>query len=435
MAPSAEWQTVRLNTLLSVRWIAIVGQAVALLFVHFGLGYSLPLAPTMAMVAASAGFNIALMALYARPRRLLDREATLHLAFDIAQLAGLLYFTGGLENPFALLVIVPVTISATNLSGRSTIRLVVFAMLAISALAVFREPLPGFGRNVLAPMHLVGVWAALMLGIPFTALYSWRVAREARRRSEALTATQMALAREQKLSALGGLAAAAAHELGTPLGTISVIAKEMARTHGKDPALAEDVALLQSQALRCREILASLSQQPEASHQGIFGRVPLTSFIDEVAAPFEHMDDSITITRAVTGSRGEEPHLPRRPEILHSLGNFIENAIDFAKSRVDLNMAWDDRSVTLNIEDDGPGFAPDVLVQLGEPYVTRRVLSQEDRHHGGLGLGVFIAKTLLERTGATVYFSNRPKGGAAIAISWVRARLNDDDDQLLGRWP
>lgn len=420
-----DWQTVRLATLLSVRWIAVAGQLAALLVVQFGFHLQVHVVPVLLIVGASASFNLLLMMVYTRQRRLSEREAALHLAFDLVQLSALLYFTGGLENPFSLLIVVPVTISATNLAGRSTAFLVILALIAISLLWRLHEPLPGYVRlDNVVPLHLAGIWAALMLGIPFTAIYAWRVAHEARKRAQALAATQLALAREQKLSALGGLAAAAAHELGTPLGTISVIAKELARLLKDDPDVAEDLALLQSQTVRCREILASLSQQPEASHGGVFSSVPFSALIDEVAAPFEHMDPSITLTKTGAGDKTSEPRLPRQPEILHSLGNFIENAVDFAHTAVNLRMDWDGDTVLLAIEDDGPGFPPDVLAQLGEPYITKRqVVTQPSRHHDGLGLGVFIAKTLLERTGAQVTFANRPMGGARIAISWSRAKL------------
>jgi two-component system sensor histidine kinase RegB len=426
---TADWQTVRLDTLLSVRWIAIGGQLAALLLVDRGFKLELPLAPALAIVAASAIFNIILLALYSRPRRLADREAALHLAFDVLQLSGLLYFTGGLENPFSLLIIVPVTISATNLAGRSTVMLVLLAMAAITVLWHVHQPLPGFVRlDMIAPLHLAGIWAALMLGIPFTALYAWRVAHEARKRAAALAATQLALAREQKLSALGGLAAAAAHELGTPLGTISVVAKELARGFKGNPELADDLQILQEQAVRCREILESLSQAPEMTHDGLFATAPFSALVDEALAPFEHMDPGVTITRLPPGGAGPAPRLPRQPEILHSLGNFIENAVDFARASVELRLDWTRDTITLIISDDGPGFPPDVLAQLGEPYVTRRVAlgPVTERHHDGLGLGVFIAKTLLERTGAQLAFSNRPGGGARIVISWSRAKLDED---------
>jgi len=413
--------------------MAILGQAAALLFVHFGLGFAVPLGPTLGLVAASALFNGVLMIAYPRPRRLADREATLHLAFDILQLTGLLYFTGGLENPFSLLIIVPVTICATNLSGRSTISLVMLALAAISFLALFHQPLPGYNRIAsMNALYLTGIWAALMLGIPFTAIYGWRVADEARRRSEALAATQLALSREQKLSALGGLAAAAAHELGTPLGTISVVAKELKRAFPEDSPYADDLALLQSQVVRCRDILANLSQQPEASEQGHFKRLPLTVLLDEAAAPFRDMDDSVSVEMQVAETNSEEPLIPRQPEIIHALGNFIENAVDFAESTVILSAEWDDTDVRLFIEDDGPGFPPHVLNELGEPYVTSRLGGQAaaERHHDGLGLGIFIAKTLLERTGAALIFANRPEGGARIAISWPRIKLMGEEETI-----
>lgn len=407
---------VRLQTLVAIRWIAVIGQTLTLLLVHYGLDFRLPLGATLSVVGVSAALNVALFLLYPSSTRLSDGGAALYLAFDIVQLAGLLYLTGGLENPFALLVLVPVTISATILRQISTILLGGLAFLCITLLAFWHLPLPWPEPGFALPLfYLFAVWAALILGMGLVAIYASQVAAEARRMSDALAATQMALAREQQLSALGGLAAAAAHELGTPLGTIAVAAKELSREVPPGSPLAEDVALIAGQAARCRDILARLSRRPEDEEGGeAFSFLPIAGLVE--AAATTHRDAGVRVETVLVGS-GPQPVVARSSEIIHGLGNLIENAVDFARQRVELRIGWDEREVRVEILDDGPGINIDVLSALGDPYVTTR---PDD---GGMGLGVFIAKTLLEHTGARVRFGNRPGGGAAVTATWPRRLL------------
>ncbi|MFZ5610496.1 MAG: ActS/PrrB/RegB family redox-sensitive histidine kinase [Pseudomonadota bacterium] len=416
---------VRLKTLVNLRWVAVTGQTLALLFVRFYLGYPFAELPAAAAaVAALAATNLYLQLSHPAERQLTGREASLQLAFDLLQLTLLLFLTGGLTNPFALLILVPVTISATILSGRSTVSLLVLAGLCLAFLARFHLPLPwGAEPLQLAPTYLVGVGVALVIAMGFVAAYAWRVSAEGRRRSQALVATQEALAREQKLSALGSLAAAAAHELGTPLGTITLISKELLREHGNDPVLAEDLRLLESQSQRCREILANLSRRAE-SEDAHFKRAPIEAVLREVAKPHEDSGLLIVVTaRPAATTDGAQPVIARRPEILHSLGNFIENASRFAHSRVDLDLEWDASRVRLVISDDGPGFDADILNALGEPYLPSRAGVRGAG--GGMGLGVFIAATLLERTGATILYHNGPEGGAVVDIAWPRSAIEE----------
>lgn len=422
---------VRLRTLVLIRWVAVAGQTGALLFVHYGLGFPLPVVPTLALVAASALLNIAVSWRWSASTRLSDRGAAGYLAYDILQLAALLSLTGGLHNPFSLLFLAPVTISATILSLRSTLWLGLLALACMSLLTFLHLPLPWpGGEHPLSHLYIAGIWVALVIGMVFLAAYSWRVVAEARRMSDALAATQMALAREQRLSALDALAAAAAHELGTPLGTIAVVAKELRRELSADSPLAEDVALLSSQAARCREILARLSRRPEDESDRTFGIVPLEALVASAAAP--HRREGIALEIVTKGDptaaqgRGRQPMVPRRPEIVHGLGSVIENAVDFARSSVRLEVAWDARDIRVEVLDDGPGMATDILGALGEPYVTNRPET------GSMGLGVFIAKTLLERTGADLRFANRPGGGAKVAVTWPRDILETSEETAQG---
>lgn len=416
---------VRLATLVFLRWLGIAGQLLAVFVVYFGLRYPLPLVYCLLVIGVSALLNAAVSLRYPSIKRLSARETAAYLAFDIVQLSALLALTGGLQNPFALLIIAPVVISATTLPPRSTIILTVLAFAAVTLLAFYHWPLPWFGN---APLRLpvtyvVGIWCALVLGIGFTSVYAWRIATEAKRMSDALAATQAVLAREQRMSAVGGLAAAAAHELGTPLATIALVAKELRRALPLKGPLAEDVTLLGSQVERCREILRRLSIRPEDSEGGL-ADAPVGAVLEEAVAP--HRGFGVAVELSLPANQNQQPLVRRSPELLHGLGNLIENAVDFAKSRVQVEARWDERSITVSVTDDGPGFAPEVLDRLGEPYVTTRGAAADTPTGDldmpqGMGLGFFIAKTLLERIGATISVANLGgAGGATVQVSWPR---------------
>jgi len=405
---------VRLRTLVLIRWVAVAGQGIAILVVHVGLGFPLPLTPAFLAVLVSALLNVALSARYPPAKRLSDRESALSFAYDILQLALLMFLTGGLGNPFSLLMLVPVTISATILSLGSTFWLAGLALVCLSALALFHLPLPWKGNGLtLDPTYVLGLWSALSLGMVFLSAYAWRVAQESRRMMDALAETQMALAREQRLSALGSLAAAAAHELGTPLSTIAVVAKEIGRELPRDSSLSDDIELLSSQATRCREILKRLSAAPGEGGETPFDQLPLGALVEAAAAP--HRRGEVAIEIAVP--EGVQPVVARRPELIQGLLNLIENAVDFARRQVRLVVKWDETQISIEVVDDGPGFPPGIFGLLGEPYVSSR------RDSEGMGLGVFIARTLLERTGADLTFSNLRDGGARVALKWPRAAL------------
>lgn len=409
----------RLRTLISIRWAAVLGQSAAVVLVHYGLGYSLPLFHCAAAVGASALLNVLLTVRGSLGRHLPDYHAVLYLAYDVLQLTALLYLTGGLNNPFALLILAPVIVSATALSRPATIGLGGLAVAAITILAFFYEPLPWPAPGFALPeYYMLGVWQALVIGILFIAAWVGSVSEEARTMSDALVATQVALSRAQRLSELGALAAAAAHELGSPLATIAVVAKEMRREVPKDGPLAEDVALLIEQSDRCREILAQLSRRPDQQQGFEPGRfMPLAQFLDFVAEPYRTEGKPIVIHAAAADENaGPEPEIERVPEVIHALGTVIQNATQFARSTVRIEAHWGAAEIGIDITDDGPGFPPLLLDRLGEPYVSSR------KDQGGhMGLGLFIAQTLLGRYGARLAFGNRREGGARVTMNWDRA--------------
>ena len=418
ITPSEPSSPISLRTLILIRWVAIAGQASTILIVHYGLGFSLPVVPALAVVASSALLNLVLIVLRYWAARLGERDAALYLGYDTLQLAVLLFLTGGLQNPFAILILAPVTVAATILSRQAVIALSALAIAAISALALWHMPLPWRAEPLLFPPELVlGIWIALVLATLFIGGYTWSVAQGARRLRDAMAATQLALAREQRVSAVGALAAAAAHELGSPLGTIAVVAKELVRELPEGSPYAEDAALLLSQSERCRKILAELAHHSEEDGGSPYTQLPISALVETATLP--HRDQGVRLILATAGEpAGEEPSVRRSPEIMHGLNNLIQNAVQFAAREVNITTFWDAATVTVEIGDDGPGFPLHFLGRLGEPYLSTRAGVTDH-----MGLGIFIAQSLLERSGARLAFDNLTDGGAHVAISWNRANL------------
>lgn len=416
-------RNVRLDTLVRLRWLAIIGQTTAVLAVYYGLEFELPIYACLGAIVLAAWLNVALRLRFHMTQRLEPDRAAWLLAFDIAELAVLLFLTGGLQNPFAFMFLGPVLLSATALPPRFTLLLGGFAVACATILVFVHYPLPWDSDDPLQlpPIYMMGVWLCILLAIGFIGVYAWQITEESRQLSDALAATELVLTREQHLSQLDGLAAAAAHELGTPLSTISVIAKELERAIAPNAPHGDDVRLLREQATRCRDILAKLTELSAGGEP--FDRMPLTTLIEEVVAP--HRNFGVTIDVIAPSDRSAEPVSARNPAILYGLGNLLENAVDFARERVAVDVQWSEDSVAVMISDDGPGFAPEILGRIGEPYVTNRRHHQNDtgEESAGLGLGFFIAKTLLERTGATLSFENRPQPqcGAIVRLSWTRS--------------
>ncbi len=419
---------VRVRTLLSLRWVGVVGQGVGLGGVVLWLDNPLALAVWLALIFASVVVNLFLSFTRRSGSWLSEFEAALHLGYDIVQLSALLFLTGGLQNPFAILMLAPVTVSATILSSTFTIVLSALTCVAFSVLALMYQPLPWEAAGFTLPTrYLIGLWTALIVATGFIAAYVGRVSTEAHRMASALATTQWSLAREQRLSALGGLAAAVAHRLGSPLGTIAVVARELDRDLPPDSPLKEDVDLLLSESARCRDILAELAFDPDTDGGAPFESPPLGALIDELVEGLHNPDVDVVIRReALDGST--EPLVLRRPEIMHGVENFLVNAAQFARSTVVVTLAWSERQVSVVVEDDGPGFPPQVRARFGEPYISTRAGQQSH-----MGLGMFIATTLLSRTRARVVIANRqdsgepgaapPQTGARVAIRWRRADI------------
>jgi two-component system sensor histidine kinase RegB len=437
LSPSARGR-VRLRTLDNLRWMAVGGQSAALFIVYFGLEYPLPLFGCAVAIATSAALNIGLAIRYPATHRLTNREATAYLAYDVMQLAALLYLTGGIQNPFALMFLAPVVIGAATLNLGNTFFLAFLAFAAISFIALVHKPLPWAPTEalILPPLYQAGIWASLVIGIGFTSIYAWRIASEAARMSAGLAATQLALAREHRMASIGALATAAAHELGTPLGTIAVVSRELERALPSNSPEAEDVRLLRAEAERCRGILTRLAR-PEESVIGAMQRLPFGALLDDIAQEYRDDDISIAVDVAPPPDQIPEPQVWRAPALLHGLGNLIANAADFAQSLVRVRAGWDGTELRVSVEDDGPGFAPDIMERIGEPYVTSRPgsyapdetelePSSDFSSQEGMGLGFFIAKTLIEQTRGTVKATNLDGGGARVVARWPRGAIDGE---------
>lgn len=411
----------RVRTLVRLRWVVIAGEVGLLALMAFALGFQAPYFACALVVAVGALINV-VTAVISPPQRVMgDREAVAQLSLDIVQMSALLALIGGTANPFILILIAPPTLAAATLPLRPVWMLGVMASAASMLLAIVALPYPSPEPMLSLQFRLVA-GVANVAGIALVASYVRQSVEEAARMALALDVTQKVLAREQRLSALGALAAAAAHELGTPLATISIVAKEMAR-EAVTPQVKEDAELLTSQAERCREILRRLSATPETASDEVHERLSLRQLVQEVIEPHANASKEVRVEAIVTGAKDvKTPDIRRLPEITHAFTTFVENAVDFAKSEILVSARFDAEHISIEVRDDGPGFAPEILAKLGEPYVTSRPGAEGSRTgHIGMGLGFFISKTLLERTGAVVTFHNAKPRGAVVAARWPRS--------------
>lgn len=429
---------IRMRTMIVLRWIAIIGQLTAIEVAQRLYNLQLELGLCYLTVGISVVANLLAMFLYPENKRLSEAENLLMFLFDILQLSFLLYLTGGLHNPFALLILGPVTLSAATLSTRSTLFLAAVAVAMVSVLAEYHLLLrteQGFILRM-PDIFVFGSWAAIIIGLLFLSISAHRVTSEMNSMSDALQATHMALAREQKLTDLGGVVAAAAHELGTPLATIKLTSSELIEDLENHPELREDAELIRDQADRCRDILQSMGRAgKEDTHlrQG-----PLSAVLREAAEPHMNRGKQVTfLAMALDDDSERQPTIFRQPALVHGLRNLIQNAVDFADSRVWIEAQWSSDHIILRILDDGPGFPVSVLGRIGDPFVRRRRPDRDASRrpeYKGMGLGLFIAKTLLERTGAELSFANgtdpflqeserAEKSGAVVEVVWERAAI------------
>lgn len=436
---------VRLRTLVALRWFAIIGQAGAIIVATQYYGLQIQVGYTALVITAAVAANLISIYFFPENKRLSEMQATLWLVFDLVQLSLLLFLTGGLNNPFAMLLLAPVTIAATVLHLGNTIFLGLTAISLTTVINNFYLPIVDANGMILdlPAIFQFGFWVALLIGLVFLALYARQVTTEMHAMGEALVATQLALAREQKLTDLGGVVAAAAHELGTPLATIKLVSSELMEELAAYPELLEDAQLIKEQADRCRIILQSMGRA--GKDDLMLRQAPLETVVREAAEPHMNRGKSVRFFIApATGGPRQQPTILRRPEIIHGLRNLIQNAVDFARSEVTVELGWTRDTVDIRISDDGRGFPQSVLGRIGDPYVRRRRFSEDGAKrpgYEGMGLGLFIAKTLLERSGAQLRFTNSRRhghaswtgqatGGAVVDVTWDRGALGVSDEQV-----
>jgi len=403
------------KTLVNLRWIAIIGQLVAINFVFFFLQLDLPIIEAHIIIFIGFITNIFLQ-FNVRTNQLKDLDSSLFLVYDLLQLSGLLYLTGGIFNPFSLLIIVPTIVSSTFLSMGTTIILGTLTIALLFFLKEYHKVLPGLDAYSFdfPEYYLAGALVSIIIGLVFLSYFGIRFAGETKKRSEALDKLQQVMAKEYELDSLGGQAAAAAHSLGTPLATISVVAKELKKEIGDKSKHSKDLDLLISQAKRCSDILKQISKK-EISDDQFINLIKVEDLLEEIIISFEETSD-----KKITLFENEDKNkinIKRSPEIVYGLRNFIGNAIKFADKEVGIKLISDNQTLKLIINDDGPGFAEDIIKLIGEPYLKSK--SKKISSKAGLGLGIFLGKTLLERKKAQLTFFNiEDLKGAAIKISW-----------------
>ncbi|MFV0514568.1 MAG: sensor histidine kinase RegB [Jhaorihella sp.] len=430
---------IRLRTLIWLRWVAVIGQFAAITVAQRVYHLQLELGLCYFAIGVSVAANLAAIFVFPQNKRLSEFENFLTVMFDLLQLAFLLYLTGGLTNPFALLLLGPVVISANVMGLRATLLIGGAAMILVTVLAQYHLPLRTETGYVLRipEIFMFGNWAATIIAIVFLGAYSLRISSEMRSMSEALAATQMALSREQKLTDLGGVIAAAAHELGTPLATIKLTSAELIEELDDRPDLREDAALIRQQADRCRDILRDMGRAGKDDLH--LRQAPLSTVIHEAAEPHMNRGKTIHFEEGPAGDGGlQQPSVLRMPEVIHGLRNLIQNAVDFAHANVWVETIWTESLITVRILDDGRGYPPHLIGRIGDPFVRRR-RTESDRkerpEYEGMGLGLFIAKTLLERSGAGIRFANArdpahgvdaraEQRGAVVEVVWPRRAID-----------
>ena len=403
------------NTLTILRYIAIFGQFFAINIVYFYLGLTFPIELSYLIILIGLLTNFYLQ-FGIRINQLKDFYAAIFLSYDLIQLSLLLYLTGGIFNPFCLLLIIPAIVSSTFLSMGTTIVLGIITSLLLLLISFFHLPLPGEDMNLLhfPDFYKIGIMISIFIGLIFLSYFGIRFAGETKKRSEALNKLQEVISKEYELESLGGQAAAAAHSLGTPLATISVVAKEIKKEIGDENEISKDIDLLISQTKRCSEILKLISKK-QIEEDVFLSSIKFEDLLEEIVTSFK--ETSSKQIDLIIEHDTNKIAIQRTPEIIYGLRNFIGNAVKFSKSKVKINLQSDQNLIEIKINDDGPGIPEDIINKIGEPYIKSR--SQEVSSNSGLGLGTFLGKTLLERQNAKLSFKrNSDLGGALVIISW-----------------
>ena len=410
------------KALVLIRWIALFGQSAALFTVFFFFDFAPPFLSAFGIILVSVALNIWQAWRTRHVTQTSALELLLALSFDVIQLAGLLYLTGGLTNPFSILLLAPIAVSAALLGFRSTAVLVILVGVSATLLSRFHLPLPLLSDGfVLPPLYLTGLLAALMVSALFISFYVWWLADKSRRTSASLVATQLVLEREQQIENLGTLAAAAAHKLGSPLNTITLISHDLQdrlKQHPNSQTLSEDINLLIDEAERCRVILSELDRDVNTDRFADDVTMPVSQVLQTMLDP--KLTELSTLLELTTGAldASSEPLSKPLPDLKYTLETLLDNARDYAVSAIKLDIGWTATDIDISLSDDGPGFGPNILARIGQPGNSSR-----DGRDGHRGLGLFLAVTLVNSLGGQIDIYNEEVGGAAVHITIPRERL------------
>ena len=411
--------TLQKKTVVILRWIALIGQLFTIYIVHFFLDLNLPIILCSITIFCGGLTNIFIQFSF-KKNQLSNIESTILLFYDVIQLAVLIYLTGGVTNPFVIFLVVPAIVSSTLLNLTSTFFLSFITIIALLLLTFNCFPLPSQG-NIhfhVPDYYLYSIPTALIIVLVFLNYFGFRFGHEARKRSEALNRLESVLAKEQELDSIGHQAAAAAHSLGTPLSTITVIAKELKKEFSKNPKYADDIEIILTEVKRCGNILKKLSKR-EIVDDVYVSNIALEDLLFEIKNSFE--ESSKKNIELYLNKKNKKTPIKRSPELTYGIRNFVGNAVKFSKNKVSINLINEKDEIKIKIVDDGPGFPDDVFKIIGEPYIASK--SKKFKTKAGLGLGTFIGKTLLERKKANIEFTNTENGGATVEITWKPSDL------------
>ena len=409
------------STYITLRWIGIIGQLIAVNFVYFVLDFKFDFITSNLVILVSIISNFYLIFIY-KKTQLSDRSAFIFLVIDILQLAILLYLSGGIINPFVIFIIIPSVFSSSNLSFRTNTLLVLLTAFSIIFLTFYSTELPSpLGDQFhVSPYYYYSIPIALIIALVFLNYFAMTFGTQSRLRKEALTKMEEVMAKEHELLSLGGQAAAAAHSLGTPLSTIKIITQELLKQFEGNKDVEKDINLLSSQVERCNEILKKLTLNPDEEDEFIDVDITIRDYLNEILNSFKEISTKKFIFNFDQDSNSKK--IVKSIEIVYGLRNFIGNANKFSDENIFINLKSDSEFTEISVEDDGPGYPKDILSKIGEPYLKSN--NPQDKSKTGLGLGLFIGKTLLEKNFANVICRNsKTRSGAEVIIKWRNTDL------------
>ena len=404
------------STYISLRWIGIIGQLISVYFVYFVLNFEFNFIISNFIISLGVLSNLYLIFIYQKTQ-LSDRSAFIFLVIDIFQLGALLYLTGGVSNPFSIFLLIPSVFSSSNLSFKTNLLLVILTIVVICFLTFYSLdlPFPISEHFHISPYYFFAIPIALTIALIFLNYLAMTFAKQSRLRREALFKMEEVMAKEHELLSLGGQAAAAAHSLGTPLSTIKIITQDLVDQFKGNKEIKKDIELLSSQVERCNQILKRLSLNPIEEDEFIDDDLTMKDYIKEIIFSFQETSDKEFIFNFDQDSNSKK--ITKSIEIVYGLRNFIGNANKFSKNKVFISLKSDMNFTEINVEDDGDGYPADILSKIGEPYL--KTVKDIDKEKIGLGLGLFIGKTLLEKNFAILTFRNsKTRGGAEVKIKW-----------------